>query len=292
MDYKKLSFELHKLLSQDNEKELCKIIGVELFNINQGITSNILQYIIKYNESLLSLFIKETKSFMKRDYFLLCNYYYNIDIEKSKYYFSLINYDKLESVDIDFLVENNMIYILELLDGIFKTQTMKNVYSEMKTSVKLYSLPKLMKNIFSIRNYDKFINFLSDKDYDIIIDAGNVIHSGYISIYKLLDILILKGYKPLVISHISHKLKGYPLIYETPKGINDDLYILTCFYYKCAEPLILTNDKYGDHISKYKLSGNLHDRLLSYVDYNIVGRNYSNCIQVTKEGIYIPFVSI
>jgi hypothetical protein len=205
----------------------------------------------------------------------------------------MINYDKLETNDIDYLIDNKLWDLLSLLDGVFKCSSMKLNYP--MENLKLYTLPKLENNMFSVRNYKKFVNFLSGIDYNIIIDAGNVIHSGLVDLSKMTNVLLSSGYKPLVIVHTSHNIKSlmtYSLVYETPKCVNDDLYILTAFYYKSARPLILTNDKYGDHVAKYNLTGHLQDRIVNYTDYNMTLRNYSNCIQSMVNGIYVPLLSV
>jgi len=164
----------------------------------------------------------------------------------------------------------------------------------------------------------------------VIIDAGNILHNrqGNITQQSLIDLeniiinVITNIGTPLIIIHSKH-FKTHPeliniftrtgvIYYRTPYNINDDLFIMWFFLkYNCT-PYIISNDKYRDHIFKFNTltknqSNILNNDLNTFQFKNIIKQqtlqyntllneiqkpvNWSFCIQLIDNNIYIPHVS-
>ena len=164
----------------------------------------------------------------------------------------------------------------------------------------------------------------------VIIDAGNILHNrqGNITQQSLIDLeniiinVITNIGTPLIIIHSKH-FKTHPeliniftrtgvIYYRTPYNINDDLFIMWFFLkYNCT-PYIISNDKYRDHIFKFnkltKNQSNIPNNDLNTFQFkNIIKQqtlqyntllneiqkpvNWSFCIQLIDNNIYIPHVS-
>jgi hypothetical protein len=164
----------------------------------------------------------------------------------------------------------------------------------------------------------------------VIIDAGNILHNrqGNITQQSLIDLeniiinVITNIGTPLIIIHSKH-FKTHPeliniftrtgvIYYKTPYNINDDLFILWFFLKYNCEPYIISNDKYRDHIFKFntltKNQSNIPNNDLNIFQFkNIIKQqtlqyntlvneiqkpvNWSFCIQLIDNNIYIPHVS-
>jgi hypothetical protein len=164
----------------------------------------------------------------------------------------------------------------------------------------------------------------------VIIDTGNILHNrqGNITQHSLIDLeniiinVITNIGTPLIIIHSKH-FKTHPeliniftrtgvIYYRTPYNINDDLFILWFFLKYNCEPYIISNDKYRDHIFKFntltKNQSNIPNNDLNIFQFkNIIKQqtlqyntllneiqkplNWSFCIQLIDNNIYIPHVS-
>jgi hypothetical protein len=164
----------------------------------------------------------------------------------------------------------------------------------------------------------------------VIIDGGNILHNrqGNITQQSLIDLeniiinVITNIGTPLIIIHSKH-FKTHPeliniftrtgvIYYRTPYNINDDLFIIWFFLKYNCEPYIISNDKYRDHIFKFntlsKNQSNIPNNDLNIFQFkNIIKQqtlqyntlineiqkpvNWSFCIQLIDNNIYIPHVS-
>ena len=161
------------------------------------------------------------------------------------------------------------------------------------------------------------------KQFDAIIDGGNIIHArqGTINQYSLIDLEnIISNIKktignPLLVIHRRH-LKTFPDLinklklmnvsyYLTPYNMNDDFYILWFFLKMNTNAFIISNDKYRDHIFKFETSKKniiyqynlsqfnyiLHQQTLDFdinTGYIKPKPTYSRCIQLKDGKIYVP----
>lgn len=274
---------------------------------NKGLISLILQYGISTNNKEIIDKILPFVS-MKRDYL---NYIvYNkenkelcLDIFKNK-----IMTDTILSKDIEFLIENNLYFLIKLLDGTFIRMDYEGSISTEFTPKK-YPFENSIKYFLEIikdqdKNIiDKFMTVVKDKNYKYIIDAGNILYSrnGQFGDYSIIDLqfVINKFPNSLIIIHRKHlnniKIKNLvkdKLFFSTPYLINDDIFILAAFLFNNCK--IISNDYFKDHTIKYEdWRNHLSDDIIKYENKNghIIFDdeiNYSNCIQVFNDEIYIP----
>jgi len=163
----------------------------DLLKQNKNIISK--EKLKSYNSFLIKIKIKENNIneiynlliinniFMKRDYFLYINKVYNLDREKAKYIFKLC-LDKfiLIDKDIDYLIKNNYIDLLKLLDmyciNTNLSNNFKNNYIEINFDYKtrLNIINTVIINNLDMRN--KINKLLNNKKFNIIIDCGNLIN--------------------------------------------------------------------------------------------------------------------
>jgi hypothetical protein len=125
-----------------------------------------------------------------------------------------------------------------------------------------------------IPNYKEFFKFLSEINYDFIIDVNNLLFIK--DSFNKLDLLYRSNsIKFLYICSESNinkldinYIKKYHNIYIAPSYVDDDLYIINAYLYKINSNIeysnieysniyIITNDLYRDHINKYKLENTL-----------------------------------
>ena len=146
---------------------------------------------------------------------------------------------------------------------------------EIEQKVSIYNITDYERNYIlsnlekQTKNIKSFNEWLSKKDFDIIIDGANVgfynnIHKqniiNYAQLNQIYTHLKKQNYKPLIILHKRHFdkkklnsnnksiIKNWELsecLYKTPIGENDDLYWLYGGIFKNIH--IVTNDKLRDH---------------------------------------------
>ena len=265
---------------------------------NKGLITSLLRYGIKINdESIIkSIIFKLT---MKRDFYDLMLYYNNV--EYSQFLFkNNINLDQVLSEDIDFMIKNNLKFLLPFLDGKFIQVNYPNFNFD-TSCLKKYKLQNCDKYYQNIISQIKNMNELNiKKPYDSIIDAGNVLHSrnGTVNISDL-KFVIENTENPLIVIHTRHMknrelknfIKNYNYI-ETPYNCNDDLFILLAYLKNNCS--IITNDKYSDHtFESNDFRFYVMDDIVNYTNKMgcITFTNktpYSKCIQVINSNIYIP----
>lgn len=204
-----ISWELHKLLLNNNLEEINKIVDtIKELDYDNGIITNLILYYIKINNKNKIDYFLENYKLMKRDYLNIIvydkNYLYLFDF--------IINNFELLDKDLDFII-NNKINVLHKLDGYFLKNSCNYINTIDTKLLKLYYLDEksieLMLNLIEkeiiITNK---INDLLKINYDNIIDCGNIIYNnqGKLNYNNLNIINQLKGNNLLII-HTKHKKK-------------------------------------------------------------------------------------
>lgn len=311
------------LLNNDNEKIEAYINTLNINTIkDNGILSNLIVYLVKHNDIRILAIIDNIDNYklMKRDYLMICKYYYNYNIDKAleicnKY---IVNKLQLLPKDIDFIIENNLIKLLYLFKGLYIKSSVNiakynhtNIINESYENdlLLLQDIKKSINSHIHPSEKDKLLDFLHNTNYNYIIDACNVLfHNGRITnkninnLYKIINSLD----NVLVIIHIRH-IKHYPEIkeyfdkhnikyYLTPYKHNDDLFIINAFINN-YKSYIISNDKYRDHINNYnkdlynygQFKNIIFHHTLSY-DFNNISpkKKYTENIQIINDKILVP----
>jgi hypothetical protein len=239
---------------------------------HNGIISKLLEYFIHMNDMVGIHHIISCDYLMKRDYFHLIKYYYddNFPMALDIFTHKILQFELLPQ-DIDYIIDNNMVKLLELMEGMFlETSHSSNMISSEELELKIYSInPKIIDKVtefveMQLFPYKESLE-ISLKPYKYIIDGGSVIHSrnGMITSESLMDLVTILSIveKPILVIHKRH-LKTIPTLlqtlkqmkvdyYLTPYNVNDDLFILWFFLKLRAQCYIITNDKYRDHIFSF-----------------------------------------
>lgn len=272
---------------------------------NKGLISLILQYgIIIDNTEIIEL-IKPYLS-MTRD-FLHLIVYNREDIEKCRDIFKNINLELFLQKDVEFLIENKLYFLLPCLEGMFLKLDMEGscIYN---SKLKKYPLenPNKYVSIFSKGINNKILKQFNDvinKNYNYIIDAGNILFSqtGQIGVHSIEDLKTVVAAYPdsLIIIHKRHfkdkkileVIQG-KLYYATPPNMDDDIFIILAYLKNQVN--IITNDNFKDHtIDNNYLRFHINDILIKYTNEN--GKftfnpicEYTKCIQVIDDCVYIP----
>ena len=342
----KLNKELHLLIKEKKFKEAYTFIKKNLNSLKETPKSyrTFMTKIFLGKNRIKSTFLEHKiitmEDLRKTNYFEILKNLYNTNRRECFKLFkeNILNKFELLNIDIDFLINNEMFDLFKLLDGYYlKTMNIKSNTNKKKIeSVKLkkYNIDSNHKNKILDQIYDKlnkksrkrFLNNINNIDYDIVIDAGNVLHKGFKNFYKFI-IEIQKTYqKSLLVIHEKHLTKsvsnsnnvnmkidkiinnfgGY--IIKTPYNFDDDLYILYASLKK--EVPIITSDKYRNHFATFNLNIKNKKLLMNFINENnifvnfkkkkkewelddtIIKKNYNNCIQIidniVSKDIYIP----
>jgi len=272
---------------------------------NKGLISLILQYgIIIDNTEIIEL-IKPHLS-MTRD-FLHLIVYNRDDVKKCRDIFKNINIKLFLQKDVIFLIENKLYFLLPYLEGMFIKLDIEgsDIYNSKLKKITLENIDKYVA-VFSMEIDNKILKQFNDvisKNYDYIIDAGNILFSqtGQIDTHSIEDLKTVIEIYPnsLIIIHkrhlkdkkISEVIQG-KLFYATPPKINDDLFIILAYLKNQVN--IITNDNFKDHtIDNNYLRFHINDILIKYTNDN--GKftfkpicKYTECIQVIDDCVYIP----
>ena len=279
---------------------------VRMCGCSRGFVSIMIEYILLHDELRLCEFVgicvtKLKMKLMKRDLLRISRYYYDLgEISEALMYMYKIELCSLTIVDVDDLLLNSPI-LLKPFNGKFLPYSIDHKYKP-KT---ILNSPVDDVNVFEVELNmnvgNDFKVFLKNKEYDVIIDGENVIYSRMCSMEQMMrwirDSFPLLGHHlfPIRILLISR----HKCVYELCDGIimdtylvsrreDDDLYIIYSLLKLNADLNatvnvygIITNDRYGDHISRMRLSGYLKDRLCVYDREGIKWcLPYSDCIMI------------
>jgi hypothetical protein len=298
-----LTANQYDLIKKDifNKYEISILIDTK----NKGLISLILQYgISTCNNEIISLI--EPYLSMKRDFLNLIVYYKKDKIRCIKI-FKNINLETFLQKDLEFLIENELYFLLPYLEGLFLKLDIEgsDIYNSKLKKFKLENTDKYIEHFkkkISHKTLKEFNDVISNH-YDYIIDAGNILFSrtGLIGRHSIKDLQTVVTAFPnsLIIIHKRHLENKYifdivkdKLYYATPQYMNDDLYTILAFLNRQVN--IITNDAFKDHsIDDNYLRFHINDVLVKYT--NIKGefnfdtiRKYTQCIQVIDNYVYIP----
>jgi len=289
---------------------------------NNGIISNILINAIERNDSQTIELIRNQSNLMKRDILKLIKYYK----DNPKILLNLIDrvVPLITGEDLSWIISNNLTQILEKCIGKFLVMDNKDfkiipdIESDIRLEVKTLN-QELCESIKSsivkkIDNPKIFTKIKSDpKQYNIIIDGGNVIHSlngrvsgaSYIILEKIIEQCKSKFGNVLLVIHKLHWKKHPKIVdivtksgidyYISPPNYYDDLFIM--WYYVCnPNSYIVSNDKFSDHF--YYLNQDPQFKYISterVLNYSIKKsieianpKTVSLCIQKIEDTIWIP----
>jgi hypothetical protein len=292
---------------------------------DKGLISLLLRYAIatEDDEMMVSLVPKFTA---KRDFFTVIEYNQKRTGQRNIELFQRINPELIEPRDMKMIVENGLNYLLPLLDNKF---VKVDIRPTIDTSPALQFKPllnidsyivKLTNKIQKKKELNKFIECINAKNYDLVVDAGNVLHSRDgqprpEDLFQLLGELTAMSLRPLVvlfyrrardIPDLDRKLNGVEYCI-TPAEENDDYFILLAYLLNLKKGVIthnVTNDEYQDHNLflndganvNSDFTGHMRDDQIKYT--NTYGRlaittaikNYSNCLQINDGIAYIPTI--
>jgi len=304
--------QFHNYLSEENfdviQEDIIDKYKLETLidTKNKGLISLIFQYGIIIDNTEIIESIKPFLS-MKRDFLHLIVYNKQDTINCIDIFKKNINLELFLQKDIEFLIENELYFLLPCLEGMFIKLDIEgsDIYN---SKLKKFTLQNTMKyiTIFSKKINSKIFKNFNDvisNNYDYIIDAGNILFSqtGQIGSHSIEDLKTVIDTYPnsLIIIHKRHLedkrivdiIKG-TLYYATPKNINDDIFIILAYLKNQVN--IITNDNFKDHtIDDNYLRFHINDILIKYTNDN--GKftfkpicEYTECIQVIDDCVYIP----
>lgn len=255
-----------------------------------------LRFLIKNNmmkqiEELLS-----TKKLMKRDYWLCIEYYYYNNRHKSVDIMTQY-IDCIDTNDIDIMISNKWYDLIERWDG---SPVVSNYISNtcntsmlIKYNFDVSDMVDIYRNKIPPSYCKPFEEKI--KKYDILIDGANISHIGknfnYDELIKVIDLIEEKGLKPGIILHCRHIIKSSRLnkyIVRTPKNNYDDNFLLYgMFRYN---KMIISNDMFRDHIVDVSsiVKCYIDMMTITYLGGKLQFPQYSKCIQVIDNSIYVP----
>jgi hypothetical protein len=307
-----LSRQVHDLLMNNKYSELQILLekyGMSnLSNTkNKGIISLILQYGINTNniEIINSIFPYLS---MKRDYLNYILYHKENKEHTIEIFTKYIKPDSILQKDIEFISENNLIYLLTYLEGTFIKMDIEGYLPPvnfqkflLKDTEFLFS--KISRKI-NPNDLIKFTKKIENSKYNFIIDAGNILFSrnGNFTDNSIEDLAhVINHFKNnFIIIHTRHlkndkikKLLIHKNYFSTPYNYNDDIFVLLSYLHNCNS-CIITNDNYKDHtFEDNNLRNYISDDIIKYTNKNGIftfepKRKYTRNIQVIDNRVYVP----
>ena len=304
--------QFHNYLSEENfdviQEDIIDKYKLEILidTKNKGLISLIFQYGIIIDNTEIIESIKPFLS-MKRDFLHLIVYNKQDTINCIDIFKKNINLELFLQKDVEFLIENELYFLLPCLEGMFIKLDIEgsDIYN---SKLKKFTLQNTMKyiTIFSKKINSKIFKNFNDvisNNFNYIIDAGNILFSqtGQIGSHSIEDLKTVIDTYPnsLIIIHKRHledkrivDIIKETLYYATPKNINDDIFIILAYLKNQVN--IITNDNFKDHtIDDNYLRFHINDILIKYTNDN--GKftfkpicEYTECIQVIDDCVYIP----
>lgn len=285
----------------------------------KGLVSLLTRFAIAtQNDDLIQSLIPRMTA--KRDYFSVIEYRHHQTKSRNTELFRMIQSELIEPRDIRMMIENELNYLIPLLNHKF---IQVDIPPTIDSSPELTHCPllkideyiaKLVEKIKNKRDLDVFIKCIESKHFNLIIDAGNVLHSrdGQIRPEDLMQSVaqtIEMDMRPIVILFHS-RAKMIPELDKSitclsPPNENDDYFILLAYLFNLKRGIpthILTNDEYQDHVLLMNDGKNVNSDFVGHMrDDQIRYRNvfgkltittevkpYSNCIQIIDRIAYIP----
>ena len=273
-----------------NELEAMKLNSKEM----KSFISLKLRYYIKNNINFDQILSNNT--LMKRDYWL-CIEYYKDNYEKA-FNIMIQNIHHIDQYDIDIMIKNKWSKLIKHWDGYPVVSSFnKNTDNLIELSKYNFNIDNI-KTIYHKKIPKKYHEYFHSKmtDCDILIDGANISHIKKEFNYDELIIVIKKleaiGYHPKIILHERHKINNIYLeqyIIKTPKNYYDDNFLLYgLFQYN---KMIVSNDLFRDHVTMNCFEKCHIDHMtIKYIDNTLIIPQYSKCIQVKENNIYIPCI--
>lgn len=264
----------------------------------RGLVTLLIRYYINMdNMEKISEYLY-TDDLMKRDYITILEYcFQKHEYDNISYIYSKIN--TIDTKDIDRMIDNGWIDLIKTFDGYpVTTSHMKNDNGYNCCVYNMSDHIDKMKNIYVDRIEVKDCNkdyTMCMKDVDIIIDGANMSYlSGHFNPIELIPIIIKLeklGYTVKVVFHPTRKITISELqsyIIYTPKFRNDDDYLL--YGMLKFGKMVLTNDMFRDHVKNMNIHTKCYveSKTIRFFDKNLIIPQYSKCIQINANGIYIP----
>jgi len=295
---------LNKIYQLQQSNIDCKLILEDLEKNNKFSNKELKSFIslklrefIKNNIHDKIEYIIFTEKLMHRDYWACIEYYYskeNLDKAKS----IMINFIKtIDDIDIDIMIKNKWYNLIKEWDG-YPVETIlnSNTFDYSKLKVYKYDITKMIdiyenKIIPYIRkSFDNIIN-----ECDILIDGANISHYGksfnfniLIKVIKLIEKLNLK---PKIILHERHVITNKLLdkyIIRVPRNNYDDNFLL--YGMLKYNKKVVSNDLFRDHVigMDNMIKCHINYMTIKYIDNMLIIPQYSRCIQIIDEMIFIP----
>jgi len=262
--------------------------------------------IIRYNilrdnfDELKELLYKD--DLMQRDYLTFIDYFLSKDNSiYVQYAYSKI--DELLPKDIDLMISKNWIDLIKKFDGFTVVSTLEsnidsNIVQDLIPLKKYTFDVSVMRNkyISRIKNKEELDSQL--KDVDILIDGANMGHIrtkgtnfDFSILKQLINKFISMGKNPKIILHQRHIIKDKfveKYIIRTPMYRNDDDYMI--YGMLVNNIMVLSNDMFRDHLKNMDgyTKCYVSSMTMKYVKNEIIIPQYSYCIQVIDDYIYIP----
>jgi hypothetical protein len=273
----------------------------------RGLMTLIIRYnILKDNfEELKELLYKD--DLMQRDYLTFIDYFLSKDDSNNSLYvqYAYSKIDELLPKDIDLMISKNWVDLIKKFDGFTVVSTLEsNIDINQDLDTQSVALKKYTFDVSVMR--DKYINRIKNKeeldlqlkDVDILIDGANMGHirtKGNNFDFTILKQLIHKfenmNKRPKIILHQRHIIKDKFLekyIIRTPMYRNDDDYMI--YGMLVNNIMVLSNDMFRDHLKNMDgyTKCYVSSMTMKYVKNEIIIPEYSYCIQVINDNIYIP----
>lgn len=254
-----------------------------------------LRYLVKNNIKHMIENILETHTLMNRDYWLIIEYYYNM--KDNSYYIMQKYISSIDTCDIDLMITKNWYDLIEKWDGFpvissFDSNTI-NLSMLKKYNYDIKDITNVYKQKIPSDYLELFCNMI--KDADVLIDGANISHISkffnYNILVDLIKILENLNFKPKIILHERHNVNNKFLqkyIVKTPKNNYDDNFLLYgMFQYN---KMVVSNDLFRDHVIGINNNIKCYIEMMTiqYVDMKLIIPQYSKCIQVINNNIYIP----
>lgn len=262
--------------------------------------------IIRYNilrdnfEELKELLYKD--DLMQRDYLTFIDYFLSKDYSIGvQYAYSKI--DELLPKDIDLMISKNWVDLIKKFDGFTVVSTLESNIDSNINPLHI-NLKKYTFDVSVMR--DKYINRIKNKEeldeqlkgVDILIDGANMGHIrtkgnnfDFTILRQLINKFINMGKNPKIILHQRHIIKDKfveKYIIRTPIYRNDDDYMI--YGMLVNNIMVLSNDMFRDHLKNMDgyTKCYVSSMTMKYVKNEIIIPEYSYCIQVINDYIYIP----
>jgi hypothetical protein len=261
----------------------------------KGLTTLLLRYYIKNNETEKIKQIIFNQELMRRDYLSCLDYFIKLPdtYDIISYIYTMII--DIEEKDVDLMIEKGWSDLLKKFDGMPITTSYPSNIHDTKILSRYYYDVSIMR--------DKYIERIKDKDnldaqlinVNVLIDGANMAHLGgefdFSCFPKFIKLLEKMGYTPKIILHERHIITDeyvIPYLIRTPMLRNDDDYLI--YGMLKTNTFVLSNDMFRDHLKNMDIytKAYVYSMTMRYRNNRIIIPTHTKCIQVVGDDIYIP----